>query len=110
MDLGLRDKIAIVTGASKGLGLASARALVEEGCRVTICARGDAALTAAAAELRTLSSDSAVHAVQADVATAQGVEHVVAETAQTFGGLDILINNVGLGRGSDILRTTDEEW
>jgi 3-oxoacyl-[acyl-carrier protein] reductase len=110
VDLQLAEKIAIVTGASKGLGLASARALVEEGCRVTICARGDAALTAAAAELRKLSSDSAVHAVQADVATVDGIERVVAETAQTFGGLDILINNVGLGRGSDILRTTDEEW
>ena len=44
MDLGLKDKIALVTGSSKGLGLASARALIDEGCRVTICARGEAAL------------------------------------------------------------------
>ena len=52
MDLGLTDKIAIVTGSSRGLGLASAAALVQEGCRVTICARGEARLADAAAELR----------------------------------------------------------
>jgi 3-oxoacyl-[acyl-carrier protein] reductase len=51
MDLQLKDKVAIVTGSSKGLGLASAQALVAEGCRVTICARGGATLDAASAEL-----------------------------------------------------------
>src|SRR5437762_12137255 len=70
MDLQLADRIAIITGSSKGLGFASARALVAEGCRVTICARGEAALSAAAAELRTLvQGDSRVLAVAADVST-----------------------------------------
>jgi 3-oxoacyl-[acyl-carrier protein] reductase len=110
VDLQLTGKIAIVTGSSKGLGLACARALVEEGCRVTICARGDAGLNAAATELRTITGDSAVHAVKVDVATAAGVEQIVAETVQTFGGLDILVNNVGLAKGSDIVQTTDAEW
>ena len=71
MDLQLTDKVAIITGSSKGLGLASARALVEEGCRVTICARGGGALDAAAAELaRAAGRPDSVLAVTADVATA----------------------------------------
>jgi 3-oxoacyl-[acyl-carrier protein] reductase len=111
MDLELTDKIAIVTGSSKGLGLASARALAAEGCRVTICARGEAALNGAAADLRALArDDSRVLAVVADVSTAEGVEAVIRRTSDTFGGLDILVNNVGLARGGGIVETTDGEW
>jgi 3-oxoacyl-[acyl-carrier protein] reductase len=111
MDLELTDKIAIVTGSSKGLGLASARALAAEGCRVTICARGEPALNGAAADLRALArDDSRVLAVVADVSTADGVEAVIRRTSDTFGGLDILVNNVGLARGGGIVETTDGEW
>ena len=111
MNLELSEKIAIVTGSSKGLGLATARALVEEGCRVTICARGEATLGDAAAELNALASGPGrVLAVAADLATAQGVETVVARTVETFGGLDILVNNVGVARGAGIVDTSDAEW
>src|SRR5438105_4853995 len=111
MNLELTDKIAIVTGSSKGLGLATARALVSEGCRVTICARGETALTAAAAELRALAHDDArVLAVAADVSTADGVQTVVGRTMDAFGGLEILVNNVGVARGSGIADTSDAEW
>jgi len=111
MDLQVRDKVAIVTGSSKGLGLASATALVEEGARVTLCARGDEALQAAAARLRALAGrDDAVLAVNADVSTAAGAAAVVARTVETFGRLDILINNVGKAGGTDIVSTTDEDW
>jgi 3-oxoacyl-[acyl-carrier protein] reductase len=113
MDLGLTDKIAIVTGSSKGLGLASARALIGEGCRVTICARGEAALADAAAGLKTLASAGGadrVLTVAADLATAAGVETVVARTVETFGGLDILVNNVGVAKGAGITDTSDAEW
>jgi 3-oxoacyl-[acyl-carrier protein] reductase len=111
VDLELTDKIAIVTGSSKGLGLASARALVAEGCRVAICARGAAALEASAAELRTLARDrSYVLAVTADLATAGGVDAVVGHTVDAFGGLDILVNNVGVARGAGIADTSDAEW
>jgi 3-oxoacyl-[acyl-carrier protein] reductase len=113
MDLGLKDKIAIVTGSSKGLGLASARALIEEGCRVTICARGEAALMEAAAALKAaVGPDGPVRvlAVSADLATAEGVEIVLARTVETFGGLDILVNNIGLAKGAGIVDTTDAEW
>jgi 3-oxoacyl-[acyl-carrier protein] reductase len=113
MDLGLTDKIAIVTGSSKGLGLATARALVEEGCRVTICARGEAALADAAAALTTPGTahgPARVLAVSADLATAAGVETVVARTVETFGGLDILVNNVGVAKGAGIVDTSDADW
>ena len=112
MDLDLSDKIAIVTGSSKGLGFASASALVREGCRVTICARGEARLNEAAAELRVLAGGDAgrVLAVAADLGTADGVKAVIARTVERFGGLDILVNNVGLARGGDIVGTSDAEW
>jgi 3-oxoacyl-[acyl-carrier protein] reductase len=111
MDLELTGKVAIVTGSSRGLGLASATALVEEGCRVTICARGEARLDEVAGELRRLAADdSRVLPVVADLATFDGVGAVMARTVETFGGLDILVNNVGLARGTSIAETSDAEW
>ena len=111
MDLQLTDKVAIVTGSSKGLGLASARALAAEGCRVTICARAAGRLAEAEAELKTEASQpDAVLAVQADLATSEGVAAVIDQTVATFGGLDILVNNVGKAGGGDIVETTDDQW
>jgi 3-oxoacyl-[acyl-carrier protein] reductase len=111
VNLELTHKVAIVTGSSRGLGLACARALLEEGCRVTICARGQEKLSAAAEELRAAGRDAdRVLPIRADVSTIEGVEQVVAATVERFGGLDILINNVGLARGSTIVDTSDAEW
>ncbi len=111
MDLGLGDKIAIVTGSSRGLGLASARALVAEGCRVCICARGEERLAEAALEVEAVAKKPGlVAAVQADVSTEAGVQLLIERTVETFGGLDILVNNVGKAAGTDILATTDAEW
>ena len=111
MDLGLSDRIAIVTGSSRGLGLASARALVAEGCRVCICARGEERLAEAALEVEAVAKKPGmVTAVQADVSTQAGVALVIERTVDTFGGLDILVNNVGRAAGSDILGTSDAEW
>jgi len=111
MDLHLRDKVAIITGSSKGLGLASARALVAEGTRVAICARGAETLAHAAATLRALAGqDDAVVAVQTDVSTIAGVSHLMTETLTAFGRLDIVVNNVGKAGGTDIVSTPDEEW
>jgi 3-oxoacyl-[acyl-carrier protein] reductase len=112
VDLGLQDKVAIVTGSSRGLGLACATALAAEGCRVTICARGEGRLTEAADLVRRAgrATPADVLSVTADLATAAGVERVVAGTVEAFGGLDILVNNVGLARGSTIADTSDAEW
>ena len=111
MDLGLTDKVAVITGSSRGIGLASARALVSEGCRVCLCARGAEQLAAAALEVEAAAKRPGMIAtVQADVSTAPGIEMVINRAVETFGGLDILVNNVGRAAGSDLLGTTDAEW
>jgi 3-oxoacyl-[acyl-carrier protein] reductase len=113
MNLELDGKAAIVTGSSRGLGLAIAAALIREGCCVTMCARGEARLSAAAAEVRARASSGTadrILAIAADVSTPAGVERVVDQTVEAFGGLDILVNNVGLARGTTIVETSDAEW
>lgn len=111
MNLQLTDAVAIITGSSQGLGLASARALVDEGARVTICARNADKLAAAATSLRgAAGGDDRVLAVTADVSTPEGADRVVAETVKRFGRVDILVNNVGKAGGTDIVDTTDDDW
>ncbi len=111
MDLELDGKVALITGSSRGLGLASARSLVTEGCRVCICARGEDQLGTAAADLRRLASGrDAVLTVAADLTTAAGIDEVFARLFEHFGGIDILVNSLGLARGAGITDTTDAEW
>ncbi len=111
MDLGLHGKVAIVTGSSRGLGLAAATALVDEGAHVVMCARGADALGRAATALRTRATGGAkVIAVSADVSTQAGVEAIIAETLRECGRIDVVVNNVGLGKGADLEGTTDADW
>src|SRR6185436_12397519 len=111
MDLGLKDKVAIVTGSSRGLGLASAKALAAEGCQITLCGRTEATLLGAAREVASIAGgDDRVLAVRADLTQAVGVQRVIDDTVQRFGGLDVLVNNIGLGRGGGLLETSDAEW
>jgi len=111
VDLDLSEKVAVVTGSTRGLGFASAAALLAEGCNVTICARGEAGLAEATAKLREIPGAGArLLAVQADVSTEKGIADVLFRTVETFGGLDILVNNVGLAKGGDIVGTSDAEW
>jgi 3-oxoacyl-[acyl-carrier protein] reductase len=117
MNLELTDKVAIVTGASRGLGQAAARALAAEGARVVLVARGGEALEAAAARLRSAASMAGASAsadrvlpVVADVSTPDGAERVVAATLDAFGRIDILVNNVGKAGGAGIDATPDDEW
>lgn len=111
MDLGLTDKAALITGSSRGLGFASARALVQEGCRVCLCARGEEQLLEAGAELaRVAGSADRVTVVRADLASARGAEDAVAHAVAVLGGLDIVVNNVGRAAGTDIVSTSDADW
>jgi 3-oxoacyl-[acyl-carrier protein] reductase len=110
VNLELSGKVALVTGSSRGLGFASARALAAEGCRVTLCARGADALARAAAALAAAGRRDDVLAVTADVSTEAGAGTVVERTVAEFGRLDILVNNVGKAGGGDIVSTSDAEW
>jgi 3-oxoacyl-[acyl-carrier protein] reductase len=99
--------VAVVTGSSRGLGLASARALASEGARVVLCARGADALTAAAAAL---GGGDRVRTVVADVSTPDGAARVGAAAVGAFGRVDNLVNTVGKAGGAGIADTTDEDW
>ena len=111
MDLGLAGKVAIVTGGSRGLGLAAAHALIAEGANVVVCARGADALKQATDSLRTSAAAGARAAmVVADVSTEAGVTSVVETALHEFGGIDVVVNNVGLAKGAGIEATTDADW
>jgi 3-oxoacyl-[acyl-carrier protein] reductase len=107
MDLGLSGKVAIVTGASRGIGRAIALELAREGARVAIAARGEEALRATARELEAAGPGPHL-AVAADLGTAQGIEDLVSRTVNALGGLDVLVNNVG-GSGARTLAEADEQ-
>jgi len=94
VDLGLSEKVALVGGSSRGLGKACALALAEDGARVVVCARDRQALDEAAGEIRERTG-AEVLAVAADLASAEGVEQVVARTVEQFGGVDVLVANSG---------------
>ena len=105
MDLGLAGKVALVTGSSRGIGRGIATRLVEEGAHVVFCARGAEALEDA---VGTASGPGSAHAVVADVSTEVGATSVVAAAVSTFGGLDIVVNNVG-GSGASTFDELDRD-
>jgi 3-oxoacyl-[acyl-carrier protein] reductase len=111
VDLQLSGNVALVTGGSRGLGLASARALVGEGCHVAICARGAERLEQAAVDLRAATAAGAeVFSITGDLSTSDGPARIVDAVAAHFGRLDVLVNNVGLGKGGGLLDTADAVW
>ncbi len=128
MDLHLDGKVAVITGSSRGLGLASARSLAAEGARVCISARGAERLADAVAELRAVArgaaarpraaaeapggraADESVIGIEADLGTEAGVARVIDGAVEAFGGLDILVNNVGKAGGGGITEATDADW
>ena len=116
MDLGLRDRAALVTGGSRGIGRAIAGRLVAEGCCVAVCARTAETLERAVAELRTQADPpdggaaARVHGVAADVAAPGEVERFVEESAAALGAVDLLVANVGGAAGAGLLESTDDDW
>jgi 3-oxoacyl-[acyl-carrier protein] reductase len=109
VDIGLRGKKAIVTGASKGVGLATARELVGEGADVVICARHAQELAAAAAEIDGAGSGT-VHQRAADVSEPGQVQEFVDWAARSMGGLDVLVNNAGGAHPGTFGTLTDRDW
>jgi NAD(P)-dependent dehydrogenase (short-subunit alcohol dehydrogenase family) len=106
MDLHLTGKVAVVTGASKGIGLAVAQALAEEGAHVVAGARQPSD------DIAQLVERFQAHFVATDLSTPGGPAHLIAEAVATFGGLDILVNNAGAARTrpGGFRSITDDEW
>jgi 3-oxoacyl-[acyl-carrier protein] reductase len=108
MDLNLKGKIALVTGANRGIGLATAIGLAREGCDIAICARREETLAEASEQIGALGVR--VAAIQADVQNPDDAERFVHEAVAQLGGIDILINNVGGRSGDRLMDSTDEDW
>ncbi len=108
MDLELRGKVGIVTGASRGIGRSIAMGLAEEGCNLTICARNDAALQEAAQAMRAKGVD--VVALAVDMTQETGIKQIVDETMTAFQHIDVLVNNVGASNWKTFVEHTDEDW
>lgn len=109
MDLGMKGKVAVVTGASAGIGLAVAHSLAAEGSNLVLCAR-DARLLEQSISAVEAGSGVRVIGVPADVSVRSDVDRLVEVVAQEFGGADILINNAGTGSEETILGAPDERW
>jgi 3-oxoacyl-[acyl-carrier protein] reductase len=109
MDLGLTGKVALVSGASQGMGRAVALGFAREGAKVAICARGEAALNEAAGEIRQKTGGE-VLAMVADMTRADDIERFVAGTTQRFGRLDVVVANAGGPPPGEFMKFTDEDW
>lgn len=108
-ELGLEEKIAIITGGSDGLGRATALRLASEGCHVVICARRKDHLQSVADEIIN-ETGARVVPIQADVSKAPDIEKLVSETRKIFGGIDILINNAGQSAAAGLEDVSDQTW
>jgi 3-oxoacyl-[acyl-carrier protein] reductase len=109
MDLGLTGKVALVTGASDGIGYAVAQSLAREGARVVICARREAKLIQARDRISS-ETGGEVLAVQCDVRKLDDVQRLVRETLQRFGAVDVLINNAGSVPSINFTDVSDAQW
>jgi 3-oxoacyl-[acyl-carrier protein] reductase len=109
MELGLHDRVAVVTGASVGIGLAIAEGLAAEGVHIVLAAREPVRLGEQASRLAQTYGVSTL-AVPCDVSTAEGVSSLVAAAEERFGGADVLVNNAGVGSNETVMDAPDEKW
>lgn len=110
MDLGITGRVAMVAAGSKGIGFATALALAQAGCCVSICARGQEALEVARADLAAVAGETSVLAHAADVSFPGDLDAWVAATVARFGRVDILVTNTGGPPAADFMHLTDEQW
>ena len=110
MDLGLTNKVAIITGGSEGIGKAAARRMAEEGARVIIVARRAEVLMAAAQSIQPAAGDGTVVTVQGDVTETETLDRIVQTARDRFGRIDILVNNAGVSMAKPFVDVTDEDW
>lgn len=108
MDMGLKDKVAIVTGSARGLGAEMARRLAAEGAKVVITDIQQEAAQATAAALR--QDGYQAHCVIADITKADDVQRLVDETKATFGGVHVLVNNAGIPRDRYLVKMSEDDW
>jgi 3-oxoacyl-[acyl-carrier protein] reductase len=108
MDLGLKGKVAMVTGASRGIGRAITLGLAAEGCHLSVCARGQEGVDALSKEVRATGAEVIASAV--DVTSENDARCWVEETQQRFGQVNILVNNVGGSRPGGNLNASPEDW
>lgn len=108
MTVSLKDKVAVVTGAGRGIGRASALALAREGCHLVVTSRTAGDLNTLAGEIEALGVKAL--AVPADAADVAGVETLRDQTLQTFGQVDILVNNAGVAKYGTLLEHTVEDY
>lgn len=106
----MKSRVAIVTGGSRGIGLAIASALVKDGASVVVTGLKKARLDQAVAELGKTGDPSRVHGAVTDVRDRAAVDALVADTEKRFGRLDVLVNNAGLGVFADVANMTDDDW
>ena len=109
MDLGLKDKVVIVTGGSEGIGKAAARRFAQEKAKVVICARRLAVLREAAKEIKS-GRGSQVLPIVADVMKSQQIKSMVDQVIRTYGRIDVLVNNAGTASAKVFDKVTDREW
>jgi 3-oxoacyl-[acyl-carrier protein] reductase len=109
MDLELKDKVAIVGGASKGLGRACAQVLAEEGCRLAICSRSRPDIDQAAGEIRSATGREVV-AIAGDLDRHETIRALVAAAIERYGSIDILVNNSGGPPLAQAHEATEEQW
>ena len=109
MDMGLENKVAIITGGSEGIGKAAALSMAREGSKVVIVARRQEVLDAAAQEIKT-ATEGDVLALSADVTDPDSSRMVLQTTLDRYGHLDILVNNAGTSLAKEFEEVSDEEW
>ncbi|PTL36746.1 short-chain dehydrogenase [Candidatus Methylomirabilis limnetica] len=108
MELGLRGKVVMVTGGSRGIGRAIALGCAEEGCRLSICGRGLITLEEVAETIKAYGVE--LLTVSADLTDPHGAERFVQATLERYGRIDVLVNNVGGSRRGELEALSEEDW